>query len=167
MELDAVTSVLFFEPFFGIDHDHAIGGSAAVQGCSRRTAEHADAFNIFRIDVGDKSPVWPAPEKTSSAWPRLFETLSGMGIPSITYNALLLLLMDFAPRNTTLAEPPGPAEELLMVTPATLPSQAVYEVGIFHLVHFVAFYFLHIIGKRLGFTGNTECGHNHLIHFTH
>ena len=43
------------------------------------------------------------------------------GIPSITYNTLLLPSIDFAPRIITRVAPPTPLALLVMLTPATLP----------------------------------------------
>ena len=47
----------------------------------------------------------------------------GIGMPSITYNALLFPERDFAPRITTFAPPPIPDELELITTPAILPDK--------------------------------------------
>ena len=44
-----------------------------------------------------------------------------IGIPSITYRALLFFEIDFTPRMMTFAAPPAPTDDELIVTPATLP----------------------------------------------
>ena len=50
-----------------------------------------------------------------------------IGMPSITYRALDDWLMDLFPLKTTLAAPPTPDDEALMVTPATLPERALMK----------------------------------------
>ena len=53
------------------------------------------------------------------------------GIPSMTNSAWLLWVMDFGPRITTRVAPPMPADEALMLTPATLPLSEFMKLAFF------------------------------------
>ena len=54
-----------------------------------------------------------------------------IGIPSMTYSALLLCSIDFVPRITTLLAPPTPEEEALMTTPAAFPLKLLIKLASF------------------------------------
>ena len=77
---------------------------------------------IDSISSGLKSAIPSVPALPSPMIP-LSEPmlLLNNGIPSTTYNALLLPSSDLAPRITTRVEPPTPLPLLLIVTPAILP----------------------------------------------
>ena len=54
---------------------------------------------------------------------------SGIGMPSMTYSALLLPLIDFTPRITTRVEPPVPEALALICSPAILPASELTKLA--------------------------------------
>ena len=88
------------------------------------------------LSIEAPSPDCPIPVYVSSVC--LFSS-EGIGIPSITYRALLLPEIDLVPRITTFAPPPIPVDDALMLTPATLPLRALTKLASFTPVTSSAF----------------------------
>ena len=72
-------------------------------------------------------------------------------------------MMDFVPRITTFDTPPTPDEEALMFTPATLPLNEFYKVGIFIGSNGICIHLLYIVGQCLFRTLDTEGGNHHFF----
>ena len=59
--------------------------------------------------------------RESNSMPPPFDELLNIGMPSITYSVFDDWRIDFIPRMTTFEAPPTPDDEVLIITPATLP----------------------------------------------